>query len=299
MTRCQSATDAARETDEVSPLLLDQIVSMAVRPRVVSYQRSRTSVHTLLCHRDLPYYLFAIATFLTFSELPCTVFVYDDGSLTAEDVQILRERVKGIRLVAWEETRHQSRPDRYPWCARFVDDHVLAKRLLAVHAHARTERIVILDADVLFFRTPREIVRWAEGGMTATLFNKDASDDASVNFTEKEFRRFGSKKIRRFNAGLVCTHRCLLDLELVERTLEYAYRAGPHIYRDWTMEQTVMAVLIGRGTSQPLSDRYSFVNDSSRVEPDVSRLVCRHYSQFARSRFFTEGVRYLAEAGRL
>src|SRR5689334_15287966 len=55
-------------------------------------------VHTLLCHRDVWPYLYAIKSLLLYCD-DVSVVLHDDGTLSSSDVVLLRSQLPGIRII--------------------------------------------------------------------------------------------------------------------------------------------------------------------------------------------------------
>ncbi|MBW2984749.1 hypothetical protein KY361_06535 [Candidatus Woesearchaeota archaeon] len=279
-------------------LIKDIIIKSTEKP-VKSYFDSNLSVHTLLCSKHVPFYLYSIKTFLEFSGLRCRVFVYDDGTLTEDDQALIKKAVKNVKIMSLKDNKIPNKLNRHPNCLNFFKKNIFGKRLFGIYFSAKTDKIIILDSDVLFFKKPKEIINWAKSKKRYTLFNKDLGKDGSIIFNKEDFKRFGIKKIDYFNAGLVCTHRSFIDLGSAERIIEYMHKYKKDaLYWKWTSEQTALAVLISRFENKALPDTYFFCADDISGR-NIQDFVSKHYSQFARNYFFTEGVRYLIESNKI
>jgi hypothetical protein len=261
----------------------------ALRPMISA--GSDISVHTLLCHQHLVYYLFSIKTFLTFSGLLAQVFVYDDGTLSCQDRQILLIELPGVKIIPASTIRTAGRLRCFPNCAQFLKQHVLAPKLLAVHEFGCTNRMILLDSDVLFLKRPAEIVAWCCTNSTIGMYAADLSRDESVSLHSFEFEQAGSQFVPNFNSGLLCITPHHLDLDLVEKTLPVVHgRVGGS---RWLEEQTLWAVLVGRIKSCVLPESYSMRGSyKSNHTVDLSTSICVHYS-YPKAQFFSEGVRHL------
>jgi len=256
------------------------------------------SVHTLICHQHLIYYLFSIKMFLTLSGLATQVVAYDDGTLSRDDASILQNELPGITMIPATAVRSSHHLRRFPNCARFLHEHVLAPKLLAVHRFAYTNRIILLDSDVLFLRHPEEIVNWCLGKDTVTgMYAADPSRNESVTLTPYEFAQAGSHFVPHFNSGLCCLLRDQFKLSLIEKTLpilRFRRRSSR-----WLEEQTLWALLVGRHSFRVLPSHYLMrgIHRPCRSY-DLSRLTAIHYSS-PKDQFFREGVQYLIARNRL
>jgi hypothetical protein len=291
-TAAPARPSAADSLDSAAGRIAEAIVSRPLR----THSDAELAIHTLLCHDHLPYYLFCISTFLSFSGLRCSVFVYDDGTLEEEDRVILEATVQGINVIAPVQYARQLSRQLYPHCHRFMTEHPLGRRLIGIAVMNTASRFIVLDSDVLFFKRPTDIVRWSSWPGIKSMFNRDSLRDESVCFGEQEFARFGGRAVPYFNAGLLCTSSSIIDLPVIEGILNYLYTAG--YTGQWMWDQTIWAVLVSRHSYRPLPRSYHFQNRFSNDRRiDLTQLISKHYSE-PRDIFFSEGVMYLLATGR-
>ncbi len=276
-------------------LWLERLCAISVR----SARRSLLAVHTQLCRRHLPLYLFGIKTFLRFSGLPCRVVVSNDGSLSRTDEQVLRSEIPGVEVMASRDTCEYERMlVRHPACRRFLRSHRFARKLFTPFLVPSVTHVILLDADVLWLRRPHEILRWASSVRPVdSLFNVDPSD-RSVSMRPHEWKAAGLRRVPHFNAGLLCLPRHLLDLAIVERVLQ-ALEQRDDRSGIWIEEQTVWAGLVGRGCWKRLPPCYHVVSkETAGNARDLNQFTTIHYTG-AKEKLMGEGVRFLVESGRL
>ncbi len=280
--------------------LVKEIIMKTVENPEASYDNSDMSVHTLVCNRHVPFYLYSVKSFLRMSKLKCKIFVYDDGTLTQEDRELLNYAVKGVNIVSFDGQEMLEKIREYPSSLRYFKEHILGKRLLGAYLNSDTKKMIFLDSDVLFFNEPKDVLEWANSTRKYSLFNQNeelSPKHGSVILNEGEFINLGAKKIDKFNAGFVCTYREFIDLKMVEDVLSYIYKSKGEKLK-WIWEQTVLAAMLSRFDSRPLPKEYAFSFDDI-AHKDVKNLTSKHYSTFARTVFFSEGVKYLIESGKL
>jgi len=286
------------------------------------------SVHTLLCTRFLVSYLYAVKSLVLLSGLPLAIYVYDDGTLTPDDVQVLHTQVIGITIIPVVESLPCLSPplSKHPNCTRLFQENVFGKRLFGVVEHARTEKVILLDADILFLQKPDAICAWATqyqkdvqidiptpspfqgegrgevpappllGAGGESLFIRDPYDHTS-SITPEISRTLGLHYIPHFNAGLVCTGKSYIDLDLAEDLAGALHDQSPPCH-PWIVEQTILAGLLSRHRHEPLPPSYSFVNahNFAQAKTDLQSITARHYS-FPKALIFAEGATHLIETG--
>ncbi len=286
---------------------LDTVLRHAVQPPIYTGVDD-FEVHSLVCHRHLLFYLFALRAFIRFSGSCPSVIIYNDGSLTDEDLQLLADVVPEARILPVDQTDVLEAIGNRPGCRALFKHHLLGRRLLSSWFHGRTDRLLYLDSDVLFFAPPTELMGWIQDHPSPphSLYNRDSSLKGSVVLDDAQIRHFGSRPLEAFNAGLLATRRDIFDLDLIEAVVtELCARADSEKHsksseKHWLYEQTVLAVLVGRHAAHPLPDTYAFQNHANAhhsIRPE--NLISKHYSRPVRPSFFTEGVRFLLEQGRL
>ncbi len=279
---------------------LDTVLRRAVSPPIRT-GGDDFEVHTLVCHRHVLFYLFALRAFLQFSGSRPSVVIYDDGSLTREDLQVLRDVVPAARVLPVDCEEVPAALSNRPACRALFEQHLLGRRLLSSWFHGRSERLLFLDSDVLFFAPPTELMEWlrSAGSSPHSLYNRDSSSKGSVALDEGRVRSFGSRPLESFNAGLLATRRDIFDLDLIE-AVAAELCARRNCEQQWLYEQTVLAVLVGRHDARPLPPTYAFQNHANahRSIPPMG-LISKHYSRPVRPDFFTEGVHFLIAEERL
>ncbi len=280
------------------PSFAARVLDHATRAPLPCAPGTDLEVHAMIGRDYVLPWLCAIKTFLSFSELACHVVVHSDGSLGPHDQELLETQVPGCEVLELDVARCRRENAGRPYSCRFAADNVFGRRLFGILNAAETERVLILDSDVLFFRRPSQIVEWSNGASSTTYYNGDSGYDDSILFDERDFEVFGSRKIYSFNAGLVCTSRRLFDADLIEAALERLYASYDDRHA-WVFDQSVLALLVSRGPSAVLPATYDFDNEfTDKEHPPLNELTSKHYSGSDKRRFFGEGVRYLIETGR-
>jgi hypothetical protein len=163
---------------------------------------------------------------------------------------------------------------RSPFMMKLVDFVLLS----------RSDRIVMLDSDVLFFRPAVELRALAERrSLEAPVFQQDPK--STYNLTEEQaLERFRITMPRRVNTGIGVLDRSMIDLDLCEHLL-----ADPAVGRPtgW-VEQTLYALCAGaHGSVTFLSSDYLV---SLERGLDCSSLTARHFAGPSRPLLTHEGM---------
>ena len=246
---------------------------------------------SLVCHRDVLYYLSAVRSFIRASGLRCSVLIMSDGTLTPSDVSVLRSELPNARIRSAESDRSGPFIKSSPGLRRFVSEHPLGRKLVGALRYATAPNLILLDCDVLFLRRPEVILEWACSSESYSLFGRDSRPESCSLDTESQ-RALRVNIARYFNSGLLCVRRTSLNIALAEQVISYLYSIGAG--NKWVWEQTAFAAMVGKGQHRSLPGDYLFVNDANLEDTrDLAHLSAVHYSGTARPYFFTEGVKFL------
>jgi lipopolysaccharide biosynthesis glycosyltransferase len=199
--------------------------------------------------------------------------LHDDGSLTDSDIQTLEKHLINVKVVrkSSADALIKEHIAGLPNCCEYrftaqetsdhrgikYDMHIFAVRLFDFNLIANGTKTLVLDADVLFFKRPSEIIEWAE----------DAADRNSLYSVEQyipqrnrqsEIIGYALKTPRPTdaNAGLLCFDKRAFSLEALENWIG-ANKEKMNTYA--TFEQAAYNHLVKtKGGSAPLPDTYSF-----------------------------------------
>jgi hypothetical protein len=210
-------------------------------PPMTSNPFARVEVHTLVCHRHLSMYLTAVKSLLRFG-MDVSVAAHDDGSLTPRDRALLEAHVSGIRITpkAAADREMEEVLRNRPRSLAFRRSGVVAMQLFDFAHFSRAEKVLAMDSDTLFLEEPQRLRDWAAGGNGEILHIYESRPSGQEAFLAKLDCRYPP----HFCMGLAAFPRELVDLDLIEETLE---RAGTF---DWWLTQNIFPVLIEARTSE-------------------------------------------------
>ena len=98
---------------------------------IKSDNKSETEVHSLVCHRDLYVYLYSIKSFIKNTTNNCSIIVHDDGSLTEDDIRMLKKHIEGLKIYNVKEADKIVIPklEKYPLIKKLRSENVLLRKL--------------------------------------------------------------------------------------------------------------------------------------------------------------------------
>lgn len=246
---------------------------LATRPFLTGENTQDFEVHMLLGHKHVGMCLWSIKSFLHATKNAFTVVLHDDGSLTERDIAKLGRHLINARIVRKRDADNEIRGllADWPHCSEYrfaskntsdhrgakYNMHIFALRLFDFNLMSNANKSLILDADVLFFHPPREIIDWAtDTTKSGCLYSVEQY--LPVRDKNDQIIRFDIKNPRpkEANAGLLCFDKRAFSLEVLESWI------GSHkdlMARYATFEQAGYNHLIrNTDSSLPLPDSYSF-----------------------------------------
>jgi len=179
---------------------------------------------------------------------------------------------------------------RFPRSRAFREANPLALKVFDFAAFLHSDRMLLLDSDILFFSEPTELVRRIEdASYIRNTLNKDwqfgyTLKPASIQpMLDYEFQS-------HINSGLGLIHKSSIDLQTIEDLLAVPGVIGHH----HRIEQTLIALYSCRFGFEFLPSEYDV-----RVDTGIPRLPCVHYTGPIRHLLYREGIRELIRMGLL
>ena len=246
-------------------------------------------VHLLTGANDWQLAAWMLASFFHFTETAWPVVIHDDGTLPETARIALTRLFAGARVIPRDEADlEMSRILRpYPLCQDYRNTHPLALKIFDVPHFAAGERFMVFDSDLLFFRTPTDIIRWANAPDARDCwFNEDVQEGSLITAAEAR-EELQVKLWARVNSGLCLMYRPAVDFDFCDRAL-----ATTSILRGpiWRVEQTLFAICASRHGLGGLLPKTYEVSLKRRVSPEA---IARHYVGAVRDRFYAEGLKRL------
>jgi hypothetical protein len=173
-------------------------------------------VRILLCHRDVDLALHCVQTAVHMSADPVQLVIHDDGSLTAQDLEILATRFPGSRVIQrqWADDVMASILSRYPNAWAFRQGSVWGLKLLDV-VLAEPGLCFYMDSDICFFRPFVGLfVEAATRGRC--VFLRDTVWDS---YSIRPWHLAGHRALRvaaGINSGLTFCDSAVFDLDFVD-----------------------------------------------------------------------------------
>ena len=217
--------------------------------------------------------LWSVKSLLNYANKRYTVVLHDDGSLTDADVKTLKEHLINAKVVRKpdadnlikEQLANWPNCHEYRYTSKETSDHrgikynmrIFSIRLFDFNLMSDARKTLVLDADVLFFQTPHEIIEWAEDPEDRKCLYS-VEQYLPIRNVRNEIVGFERKvpTPTEANAGLLCFDKRAFNLEAIDNWI------GDHkelMDKYATFEQAAYNHLVKqKGGSIPLPDTYSF-----------------------------------------
>lgn len=202
-------------------------------------------VHTLICKRDVTWWIDTVKLFKHHSGLNFLTVVHDDGSLDDAACETLRGAIAPIKIWKRNDADAAVAPllVNYPHCFhfRFSSNHTIFRiKLFDPFLLSESGNVIQMDADILFCKTPTALINCINRGVG--FYFRDMASSYCVPFRDED----NDKIINRFiNAGMTYfPSKGHYSLDAVEKCLEIMYKHGSRGATHPFLEQTCIAFLI-------------------------------------------------------
>ncbi len=255
-------------------------------PPVAGTTDERCEIHVLTSAQDWLNLIWALKSFYWASNRNYTLCIHDDGTLRQKHIEALTRHFPTARMVPKLQADGAVLPGlaAYPRCLEFRQSNHLAPKVFDFAHYLESDRLLLLDSDVLFFLEPTELLRRVED----RNYRKNAvnADVASAYTVTPEAARACANVnlVERFNSGLGLIHRDSLRLDWLEEFLAVPGILG-HF---WRIEQTLFALCSSRFGVELLPAEYDV-----RLNATLNGRPARHYVGAIRHLFYREGIRHL------
>ena len=272
-------------------------------PRIDSWQwpywgeNSHTiPVHIVTGEGEWRMAAWALASWFCATDQGWPVVVHDDGTLSTEASETLRE-LFGVNLII--VTRAEADPamdvrlKAFPFCEEYRNAQTKALKVFDIAQFTGGDRCIVLEPDVLFFQKPIEILTWA-GLEWAGLetepcwFCEDAVENATITAAEAR-DELGVKLWRRVDTGVCLLWKKALDLDFIDRAL-----AQTSVLKG-TPDRTASTLIALCASQHDVGGLLPKSYEVSLARNAASDAISRRYSGAARERFFAEGLKRLRE----
>jgi hypothetical protein len=250
-------------------------------------------VHAMTSQGDWVNLVWSLKSFYHCARRRYALCIHEDGTVPAPGLEQLRHHFPDARLILRSEADARAVEDlrRYPLSLAFRQTNILSPKVFDFVSYLQSERMMLLDSDVLFFAEPTELLRRIEDpSYRLNSVNRDIASAYSID-QEIASRCVGMPVVDRFNSGLGLVHRASMRLDWIEEFLALPGILAGHF---WRIEQTLYALCSSRYGCELLPEDYAV-----RLNGTCDGLPARHYVGAIRHLLYCEGIRRLSRVGAL
>ena len=219
-----------------------------------------------------------------------SVTVFDDGSLSPENISCINTHFPGIHIIAYQEsiaTINAVLPkDKFPFIHKKANELFFFNKILFLHTQGRKGLKIYMDADMLFFRRPVEILDWLykhHQSNTATFALEDIK--ISYGYTSDIIQNIiPNCTIQKINAGLYAMHTHIIDYNYLEdkiREIDESY--GSSYY----MEQLITYLLLTQHDQLTLLPIEKYIVFPTEEEVRHPKGTLHHYVDLSKYSYLT------------
>ena len=269
----------------------DTVRFRTLHTKPIAHTTDRTcEIHVFTCAKDWLNLVWTLKTFYHYSNRQYALCIHDDGTLTDSDRVTLQHHFPNARIIDRPSADECifSHLASHPRCLEFRKTNHLSPKVFDFAAYLESDRMLLLDSDILFFQEPTALLQRIED--PAYCCNTVNGDAGSAYTVEPAIVRekCGFELIDRFNSGLGLIHKASMNLDWIEEFLALPNIIGYF----WRIEQTLYALCSSRFGVELLPPAYDV-----HLEGGINDSPCRHYVGNIRHLMYSEGIRHLVQQG--
>ncbi|MBI5018963.1 hypothetical protein HZB58_01695 [Candidatus Gottesmanbacteria bacterium] len=264
----------------------------------------KTGVASLLCHRDVTMYIYAVYSLFFAINQNLPLYVVDDGTLTAEDKQRLAGHFT-ITIITRGQLLRRAKTilQTYPNIKKFMDspEAPVIKWKLLLKLVCPFKRFIIYDADILFFQKSPEIAQWLSNPNKVLHLEYEPrertrkhTDDECYLDLYHSYRQLlvhssapGANPL--FNTGLVCIpDKSLFELSTMNRLL--GILKTTYFDNQFGSDEVIVGSVIAKRERTPLPKK-RYVIQFDTIRRARQNIICLHYCWRAKALFQLDAIR--------
>jgi len=269
--------------DVVRPKILET-------PPVTGLDNGDAEIHVLTSRQDWMNLIWTLKSFYRCSEKPYRLVIHEDGSLTGKEWAQLKKHFPDASFVERKEAdvKVAKALQDFPKALHFRQTNALSLKIMDFPLYLQSERLILLDSDVLFYRRPAVLMdRIEDGSYKLNTVNRDVEGALTVDAKTVE-KLYGFRLLECYNSGLGLIHKGSLRYDWMEEFLGIPGIIGHW----WRIEQTLFALCSCRYGAELLPEEYDVY-----LGKGLGNRPSRHYVGAVRHLMYSEGMRKLSADG--
>ncbi|MBP9822431.1 MAG: hypothetical protein KBC81_03255 [Candidatus Pacebacteria bacterium] len=243
-------------------------------------------VHMLCQEPDVQMIEWSIRSFLKHTGFYPKFIIHDDGTMTQRSGRILEERFSSVEVIFKSEARKrlQTKPGYTSLVKKFDEQgNKVSLQLIDCYLLSNTEKVVLLDGDVLFFKKPIELIDFINGktSFDAMVSKQYGSYDLKVKKEYSEKYHLEDRQAGLMNPGLISINKSAFPQEKFIEFLENTERP----YGDYFLPMSGWGSLIAQ-------TNYSFFPEDGYIIKGrpTNQTTMKHFTSPRRHEFYAYGI---------
>ena len=205
----------------------------------------KLEIHTLICKRDIDWFLKTIKLFSHYTEKKFEIVIHEDGSFEPSDFSFLYGVLNNLTIIerkkADEEIKEFLKDYEYCTHFRFAEHHTIFKiKLFDPFYFTKSNNVMYMDADILFCKRPSFILGCVDN--QTGFYLKDSWSSYCVPFRDEDNNNLVDRYI---NAGLnYYPTKNHYSLKHIDDCLKIMYERGSRGATHPFLEQSCVAYMI-------------------------------------------------------
>lgn len=259
-------------------------------PQLPAPDSVEVEIHVLCGKKQLDMGIWASWSILRFMD-NAILYVHSDGTLEPDDLNIWQKIIQGLVFVEKQEADARIESEistRCPLLYKWRGCYKTSPQLIDVHLFGETDRLIVMDSDLLCFQEPMEVQRWISAAEPVFRWHKDVRT-CYIADIEQLNEITGLSLPEAFAIGFSLTPRYReKHFDHLEKVIKLLITDGRFdIYRYWGCQTlgAMCAALDPRAKALPSSYDLTYGHTSDDM-------VLRHYPAIprVRPRYFIEGI---------
>jgi hypothetical protein len=228
-------------------------------------------------------------SFAQHSPIPIRPIIYDDGSLTKfhrKTIQRIFPTAQFFSKLELDDRIHTHLPtSKFPYLNERRQNYPNIRKLTDIHIGSTGWKLV-LDSDMLFFRTPNTLLNWLQNPQQPCHM---VDVETSYGYPDEFMQALAGAPIAdRINVGICGLQSEAIDWEQLEywcKTMIETY--GTHYYQ----EQALIAMLMA-GKSCMIASEQDYIVMPDRIEVTQPKAILHHYVADSKPWYFRYGWKH-------
>jgi len=247
---------------------------------------SKLSLHILCQEEDVGMIEWSVRSFLEHTGLCPRIIIHDDGTMTKKSALLLEKRFSNLRVLFKKDALRalSENPGFKGIIKKFSEGgHKVLIQLIDIFLLSDTEKVILMDGDVLFFKQPQELIDFVNGRYPydAMVSWQNGNYDLVINDEYSKKYSVRERKAPEMNPGLIVYNKSSISLDKLVEFLNNTKRN----YNDYFLAMTGWACLLSQSN-------YKFFSEDKYIIKGrpTGETVMKHFTNPRRHEFFGYGI---------